>query len=112
MTALIISTGPSFGSMTAQIVSRLVSLNSSLPRLQEAITTASSGYEGIAGTQFEMPSGNMGGQPNNFGVYPDPDNPGVQGTAFSYAAARLHEEWLKFWTAAAPYIEQLDNGQG
>lgn len=114
MATLVISNGASFGQATNSIVQRMVGLNSSMPRLQEAIATASSGYEGVAGTEFEI--GNTGDNqppgPNLFGVQADPDNPGKNGQAYSYAVGQLQTEWMKFWTAAAPYINALDNGLG
>ena len=114
MATLVISQGASFGQMTNSIVQRMVSLNSSLPRLQEGIATASSGYTGLPGTEFEIgntaPSIPYG--PNLFGVQADPDNPGKNGQAYAYAVGQLQIEWQKFWTAAAAYINALDNGQG
>lgn len=113
MTTLVISQGASFGQMTSSIVQRLTSLNSSMPRLQEAIATASSGYVGLPGTEFEIgnDANNQAPGPNLFGVQADPDNPGTKGQAYSYAVGQLQVEWAKFWTAAASYIEALDNGQ-
>jgi hypothetical protein len=114
---IIANTSPyTFGQMTNQTVSRVISLNTQLTRLQEAIATASSGYEGTPGTEFEvrgnsnmvMPSSLAAGQ-NLFGVLAS-DTPGEQGQAYSYAVGQLHAAWQTFWTAAAPYIEQLDNG--
>ena len=109
MTTTIISNNMpfSYGQMTNQAVSKLISLQTTLERLQDAIKTASAGYAGVPGTEFEM--GSMGTVQNLFGIQPS-DTPGEQGSAYSYAMGRLHEEWAKFWTAAEPFIEQLDNG--
>jgi hypothetical protein len=114
MTATIISNMATFGQMTNTSVSRLIGLNTTLLRLKEAVATASSGYDGVPGTQFEAPAGSMTPttSPNNFGVQPDPDEPGARGTDYAYAVNALTEQWQTFWTAAAPYIEQLDNGTG
>lgn len=114
MAALIIApNAPSatFGTMTNQTVSRLIALQSTLERLQSAIATASSGYDGTPGTEFESGSGAIGSIPNQnlFQVTPS-ETPGEQGSAYSYAMGRLHDEWVTFWTAAEPFIEQLDNG--
>lgn len=113
MTMLVISTGAQFGQITNQLVGNLFRMNGTMPRLQEAIATASSGYTGLPGTQFEVgnDSANQAPGPNLFGVQADPDHPGQQGEAYSYAVGQLQIEWAKFWTAAAAYIEALDNGQ-
>lgn len=112
MASLIISNNTSFGSMTNAVVGRAVSMQSSIQRLQEACATASSGYEGTPGTQFETPSGTINSlaQPNNFGVAADPDEPGKNGESYRYAVDQLKLEWDKFWSAAQPYLEALDNG--
>jgi hypothetical protein len=119
MAALVIPSQPPFGGMTNQTISRLVDLNSTLPRLQEAIATAASGYEGIGGTEYEAPLPVTNGTlprnipfvpVNNFGVQPDPANPGANGTAYAYAVGVLATAWTNFWLAAGPSIQQLDNG--
>lgn len=115
MTAIIIASNTMaypFGAQTNQAVSRLVGLQTQMQRLGEAIQTASAGFDGTPGTQFEV--GNV--DPANivanlFGVQAEVANPGKQGQAYSYAMARLYEEWNKFWAAAEPFIQQLDNGQ-
>jgi hypothetical protein len=107
MTTTVISNGASYGAMTNQAIGKLISLNSTLERLTDAISTASSGYTGTPGTEFET-SANLGAQ-NLFGVQPS-ETPGEQGTAYSYAMNRLQEEWSTFWAVAEPFIEQLDNG--
>lgn len=106
MSAIIIATGAPFGVMTTNAVSRLIALNSTLPRIQSAVAVAEAGYEGTPGTEFEA------GQepPNNFGVQADPTAPGKQGQAYAYAVGQLNQAWETFWTAAAPYIDQLDSG--
>jgi hypothetical protein len=106
-----------FGQMTNQAVARLVSLNTQLARLQEAIATASSGYEGAPGTEFEirgnsnmvLPTGSLAIGQNLFGVLAS-SVAGEQGQSYSYAVGQLYAAWQTFWAAAAPYIEQLDNG--
>lgn len=85
-----------------------------IPRLSEGIATASSGYEGVPGTQFEAPSGSaamLPGSSNNFGIVPS-DTPGEQGESYRYAVDALKAEWDTFWGAAQPYIAALDNGSG
>lgn len=129
MSAIVISNGGAFGAMTNQVVARIVALNTSIGRLSDAIATASSGYEGIAGTEFEiggksnsasaplpvrgpvMPSA-PSTAPSLWGVYADPDVPGKQGQAYSYAVGQLQLEWQKFWAEAERYIQALDNGIG
>ena len=111
MATLIIAAGMSatYGNMTNQSVAKLISLQTALERLHDAIATASAEYAGVPGTEFEL-GGGPGGQ-NLFGVQPSA-TPGEQGSAYAYATGRLHEEWVKFWALAAPFIEQLDNGYG
>jgi hypothetical protein len=118
MTATIISTqgNYTFGAMTTQTISRLISVNTQMARLTDAIATASSGYTGTPGTEFELPTGNMVSPAamavgtNLFGVVPDPDEPGKNGTDYSYAVNSLNTAWAAFWAAAEAYIQQLDNG--
>ncbi len=113
MTAVIISTTGQypFGAMTNQTVAGLIAMATKMQRLKEAIATASAGYSGVEGTQFEIPaSGTPGGQPPNlFGVVASA-TPGEQGAAYRYAVDALTAQWETFWAAAAPYIEALDNG--
>lgn len=116
MASTIISNGGqyTFGMMTNRLVSGLVSANTAVNRLQEAIATASSGYAGTAGTEFEISASSMagGGTPANlFGVVASA-TAGEQGAAYSYAVGQLHAAWADFWAAAQPYVEQLDNGTG
>lgn len=103
------ASGAAFGTMTNQTVSRLISLQAAMERLHSAIATASSGFEGTPGTEFEGGGTTIDGVPNLFQVQAS-ETPGEQGSAYSYAMGRLHEEWATFWTAAEPFIEQLDNG--
>jgi len=116
MTATIISTTGNFtfGAMTTQTVSRLIATHTQMGRLRDAIATASSGYTGTPGTEFEAPQpGGMVGPltaNNLFGVMPDPAEPGRAGTDYAYAVNSLEAAWAAFWTAAEPFIEQLDNG--
>lgn len=113
MAALIIPQSTSFGSMTNRTVSQLLALNTNMERLKDALATASSGYEGVLGTQYEAGNGMVPGNmyvPNNFGIVPDPATPGAQGTNYEYAVNTLATAWATFWTAAQASIEQLDNG--
>jgi hypothetical protein len=103
MATIQISSGVSFGAMTNRTVASLISNNANMRRLQEAIATASSGYTGVPGTEFE-------GASTLFGVAADPATPGAKGTDYSYAVNQLAAVWATFWDAAVPYIEQLDNG--
>jgi len=113
MAAIVIPNNTSFGGMTNQTISRLLQVNTAMERLKDALATASSGYTGVAGTQYEAVSMGMGPfTPNNFGVVPDPATPGAQGTNYEYALNTLAGHWLTFWQAAQPSIEQLDNGSG
>ena len=102
-----------FGMMTNRLIGGLISAGTSINRLQEAIATASSGYEGTPGTEFEIPGSNMMGGlqvSNLFGVVAS-TVPGEQGQAYAYAVGQLHAAWQSFWATAQPYVEQLDNGQ-
>ena len=110
MAAIIISNSTTFGGMTNNAVGRLISLQTTMQRLKDAVATASSGYTGIPGTQFEGVSFGGPTPGNNFGIQPDPENPGVKGTDYEYALNQLTAQWDTFWTAASPFIEQLDNG--
>jgi hypothetical protein len=112
MAALVIPNMTPFGSMTNQTTSRLLTLNTTIERLKDAIATASAGYTGTPGTEFEAaPMGsNMMTAPNNFGVQPDPETPGKNGTDYAYAVGVLTEQWALFWAAAEASINQLDNG--
>lgn len=101
-----------FGAQTNSVTSRLISINANIGRLAEGIATASSGFTGTDGTQFE--TGNMDPKdnvPNLFGVQADPAHPGQQGQAYRYAMDNLTQAWTTFWEAARNYIEALDNGQ-
>jgi hypothetical protein len=103
MTATIISNTPPFGAMTNKTVSGLHSVNEAILRLQEAVATAASGFDGVAGTEYE-------GTSTNFGVVPDPAVPGAKGGDYAFAIDSMANAWRTFWTAALPFIEQLDNG--
>lgn len=114
MTTTIISPNPqyAFGQLTNRLISGLVTGNMTMRRLNEAIATASSGYDGTQGTQFEISATGTGvlvGS-NLFGVVADPDMPGQKGSDYSYAVGRLHELWTTFWAEAEQYVDQLDNG--
>jgi hypothetical protein len=111
MAALIIPNSTPFGGMTNQTVAKLLSLNTTMGRLKDAIATASSGYTGTPGTEFEARSAGMNTTAtNNFGVQPDPASPGQNGTDYAYAVGVLTEQWALLWTAAEAAIDQLDNG--
>lgn len=101
-----------FGAQTNMAIGRLIAANTNMVRVAEAIATASAGFTGTPGTQFETgnvdPANNV---PNLFGIQADPDAPGEQGAAYRYAMEQLAAAWQSFWTAAAPYVEALDNGQ-
>jgi hypothetical protein len=98
-----ISNQTPFGGMTNRLTAQIISANTAMRRLQEAIATASSGYTGVDGTQFEGPAG-------LFGVVADPETPGQKGTDYAYAVNQLAATWATFWDAATPYLEQIDNG--
>lgn len=111
MAALIIPNSTPFGSMTNQTTSRLLSLNTTIARLKDAIATAASGFEGTAGTQYEAGGMSMNSfTPNNFGVAPDSADPGKNGTDYAYAVNQLVAQWETFWPLVEPYVSQLDNG--
>jgi hypothetical protein len=112
MATTIIANNPpyTFGVMTNRLISGIISANTTMARLNEAVATASAGYAGTPGTQFEIST--LGGTlpVNLFGVQADPDDPGQRGSDYSYAIGELNTAWQAFWEAARPYIEQLDNG--
>jgi hypothetical protein len=112
MTATIISNQTPFGTMTNQMVNRFIQLHGQITRLREAVATASAGYTGVEGTEFETASfGAMPpAPPNNFGVQPDPETPGAKGSDYRYAIDSLATAWDTFWPIARPFLEQLDNG--
>lgn len=103
MATTIISNQTPFGSMTNRVTGQALSLNNNINRLGEAIATASAGYDGTPGTQFE-------GAGNLFGVQANPNSPGANGIAYQYAVDELRNAWETFWTTALPYLKQLDNG--
>lgn len=113
MTTTIISNTPqySYGMMTNQTIARLLACQANLERLKDAITTASAGYTGTPGTEFELVPimAAEPGMPNLFGIQPSA-TAGEQGAAYKYAMSRLSEEWAKFWAVAEPFVNQLDNG--
>lgn len=102
MTATIISNAAPFGSATNQMIAGLYSVGEAIARLQAAVATAASGYEGEAGTEYE--------DGTNFGVAADPNSPGTKGSDYAYAIGQLDTAWQTFWTAAKASVEQLDNG--
>jgi hypothetical protein len=113
MAALIIPNNTTFGSMTNQTVGSLLKLNTTMARLQDALATASAGYVGTPGTQYEAGNmttpGNMFVQ-NNFGIAPDQAEAGKNGTDYEFAVNTLAAAWTAFWTAAEASVNQLDNG--
>jgi len=113
MAALIIPQSTSFGGMTNRIVSQMLTMNTNMERLKDALATASAGFVGTPGTQYEagnaMVPGNMY-VPNNFGIVPDPAEAGKNGNDYEFAVNTLAAAWAAFWTAASASIEQLDNG--
>lgn len=102
MTATIISNAAPFGHSTNQLVAGLYATGEAVVRLQSAVATAASGYEGTPGTEYE--------DGTNFGVAADPAEPGKQGGDYAYAIEQLATAWAAFWTTAKPYVQQLDNG--
>lgn len=112
MASTIISNTAPFGGMTNAMINRLIALNTTITRLQDAIATASAGFDGTPGTEFESTGSNLNpmASTNLFGVQPDPDNPGAQGQAFAYAVGQLANLWNEAWPKLRPYVDQLDNG--
>jgi len=112
MAALIIPNNTTFGSMTNQTVSNLLKMSTTMARLKDALATASAGYEGVAGTQYEAATMSMNTPftQNNFGIVPKVDAAGANGTDYEYAVNTLATHWDTFWAAAEAAISQLDNG--
>ena len=102
MTATVISNAAPFGAATNQLIAALFSSDEAIERLRAAVATASSGYNGEPGTEFE--------DGTNFGVAAEPGIPGNKGKDYAYAINSLATAWATFWSAAKPYVEQLDNG--
>lgn len=102
MTATVISNAAPFGKATNEMVAGLYAVDEAMARLQAAVATASSGYTGTPGTEYEDGS--------NFGVAADPGSPGTKGSDYAYAIDQLATQWKTFWTAAEASIKQLDNG--
>ena len=102
MTATVISNAAPFGAATNSTIAGLFNVSEAMARLQSAVATAASGYDGVPGTEYE--------DGTNFGVAADPAEPGKKGSDYAYAIDQLAAQWETFWTAAKPYIEQLDNG--
>jgi X-X-X-Leu-X-X-Gly heptad repeat protein len=113
--AVIISTQATytFGAMTNKLVTGLIAANSSLSRLQSGMNTASSGYSGVAGTQYEV-SGTTSGNPtaptNLFGVIADANAPGSNGITYQNAMDTIEAAWQTFWETASDALKTLDNG--
>jgi hypothetical protein len=102
MTATVISNAAPFGALTNDTVAALFEVGEALARLNAAVATAASGFNGTPGTEYE--------DGTNFGVAADVAEPGVKGSDYAYAVGQLSTAWDTFWTTAKPYIEQLDNG--
>lgn len=102
MSAIIVSNTPPFGLMTNRTVAGLHTVAEAITRLNAAVATASSGYTGTAGTEFEGPN-------TNFGVVAGA-TPGEQGAAYAYAVGNLATAWTTFWTNAKASIDAIDNG--
>lgn len=102
MTATVISNAAPFGSMTNDLVAGLYTATEVMARLNEAVATAASGYDGVPGTEYE--------DGTNFGVAADPTTPGAKGSDYAYAIGQLHTAWTTFWAAAEASISALDNG--
>ena len=99
-----------FGSQTNTVISRLIATHTQMARLKEAIATASAGFTGTAGTQFEVGNPEPADQvPNLFGVQAGA-TPGAQGEAYRYAMESLASAWEAFWDTAGDFIQALDNG--
>lgn len=113
MAVTLISNSPpyTFGQQSNQVISRLIGLNTQIVRVEDAIATASSGFTGTEGTEFEVQPINSltPTVPNLFGVVAS-DVPGDQGKAYRFAFDSLNSAWAAFWAQARPFIEQLDNG--
>lgn len=102
MTATVINNATPFGAATNSMIAGMYTVSEAVARLQAAVATAASGYDGVPGTEYEDGS--------NFGVAADPDTPGAKGSDYAYAVDQLATAWNTFWTSARPYIQQLDNG--
>jgi hypothetical protein len=102
MTTTIISNTPSLGLLTNRMVAGLFTVNEAVNRINEAVSTASSGYTGTAGTEFE-------GDATLFGVVAS-DVPGAKGSDYSFAVGNLANAWATFWSAALSSIQEIDNG--
>lgn len=102
MTATVISNAAPFGALTNDTVAALFDVGEAMARLNSAVATAASGFDGTPGTEYE--------DGTNFGVAADPAEPGAKGSDYAYAVAQLATAWDTFWAAAKPYVEQLDNG--
>lgn len=103
MSTILFQQNMQFGAMTNNMVAMLFALNSTIPRLNAAIGTASSGFSGTAGTEYEGPT-------SAFGIAPS-DAPGAQGQAYASAMATIMQNWNTFWEAASGAIDAIDNGQ-
>jgi hypothetical protein len=101
MTAVIINNATPFGLLTNEAIAELHTVAEAMTRLQAAVATASGGFAGTEGTEFETDT--------NFGVKPGA-NPGDQGKNYRYAVDNLTQAWATFWDSAKPSIDAIDNG--
>jgi hypothetical protein len=111
MTTLVISANAPYGQMTSQMISKIMQVQAQMERLHDAIATASSGYTGTDGTQFEQSvTPTQPFSQNLFGVMPGAVA-GTEGVNYRFAVDSLYDQWKLFWAAAEPFVNQLDNGQ-
>lgn len=112
MSSLIYGTSgqATMGQMTAAAIAKIVATNAAMARITEAIATASSGFEGTPGTQFEANDGGFGTADNLFQALPS-DTAGEQGSNYRFAVESLNAQWQTFMDAAKDFIAQLDQGQ-
>jgi hypothetical protein len=115
MARVIFTTQPqyTFGVMSTRLVTALIQANASIARITAGMATASSGFTGTAGTQYEIGSNtplNPQGPTNLFGVIADANNLGANGVAYENAMNTIEAAWQTFWTDASAALQTLDNG--
>jgi hypothetical protein len=101
MTSVVVSNATPFGQMSNTMVENFWAIDQAITRLQAAIASASSGFAGTAGTEYET------GSP--FGVVQS-STPGAQGAAWAYAVNVLAGNWATFRAVAIASIDAIDNG--
>jgi hypothetical protein len=102
-----------FGTMSTRLVTNLIAANASVARITAGMATASSGFTGTDGTQYEVSSSmppNPMAPPNLFGVVTEANSPGANGMAYENAMNTIETAWQTFWTAASAALQTLDNG--